>query len=80
MTTLKEYMKSSTIRSTVLVAAVIIIQLIGVGGPEAAETIDAIGQVEGGEVGRILDILALFGLGGVVRGRAKAKGPLGGKQ
>lgn len=77
---MKQYLSSKTIRAALIVAVLLAIQLAGVGGPQAAETIDGLEQLEGGQVGKILDLLAILGLGGVVYGRAVAKGPLTGKK
>lgn len=73
---MNDYLKSKTIRSAIVVAFIVGMQLIGVGDPQVAETIDAVAPEGAVDVQQILQLLSLLGLGGVAYGRAVAKGPL----
>ena len=72
----KAYLQSKTIRSLAIVLAIVVLNLLGIGEAEVAQTIDSMGEMTGEKTENIKDILMLFGIGGAAYGRAVAKGPL----
>ena len=77
---MKEYMKSKTIRSLVICAIIVIMNLMGIGEAEVGQTIDTMNELTGKRTKNIKDALLLFGIGGAAYGRTVAKGPLGRKK
>ncbi len=76
----KEFLKSKTIRSLILILIVVVMNMMGIGEAEIGETYDTINQDGENGIGLIMNILMLVGIGGAGYGRAVADKPLGRKK
>lgn len=76
----KQYLKSKTIRSLIICAIIVIMNVMGIGEAEVGQTIDTMNEMTGDRTQSIKDLLLLFGLGGAAYGRAVADKPLARKK
>ena len=76
----KGYLQSKTMCSLIVVFAMVVVNMMGIGEAEVGETIDSLVEMTGEKTVNIKDVLMLLGIGGAAYGRAVANKPLARKK
>ena len=76
----KAYLDSKTIKALIIIAAIVLINIMGVGESKPGDTYEGITNQNGRGVEQLKNILLLIGVGGAAYGRVTAKTELTSKK